>query len=230
MGTPRSAGSVVCTVVGDVEAPGVGEVELGTPLAEVIEKVGGGLGAGRHPKAVFPGVALPVITPEHLDTPLSYEDMAAAGSGLGAAGLIVYDDTTCMVEVARVLSRFLYVESCGQCPPCKLGSGEITEHLDRLDWGEGGDGDVELIGGRLHTVTDGNRCYLAVEEQQVVSSILRRFPEEFAEHIETGRCPRPRGLVVPKVVELGGGRAVYDERQSLKEPDWTYRAGEDAST
>jgi NADH:ubiquinone oxidoreductase subunit F (NADH-binding) len=222
MGTSESPGNVVATVVGDVVAPAVGEVELGTPLRSVIDGVGGGVGAGRAVKAVFSGVANPVLTAEHLDAPVSYEGMRAAGSGMGAAGFIVYDDTTCMVDAAYRFSRFLSVESCGQCPPCKLGSSAITAHLEAIETGSGGDADIEAIGLWLGRVTDGNRCYLAVEEREVVSSILRAFPEEFAEHVETGRCPRPRQLPIPKLLDLDGGVATYDERFWRKRPDWTY--------
>ena len=127
-----------------------------------------------------------------------------------------------MVNVARIFSQFLAVESCGQCSPCKLGSAEITDRLERIEAGTGSDGDISAIGSWLGKVTDGARCYLATEERDVVSSILRCFPEEFAEHLESGRCPRPRDLLVPKVVELEDGRAAYDESQARKRPDWTY--------
>ncbi|MDD9369227.1 MAG: SLBB domain-containing protein, partial [Acidimicrobiales bacterium] len=120
LGTERSPGFVVATVVGDVVHPGVGEVELGTPLREVIERIGGGLPAGRTVKAVLSGSANPVITGDQLDVPCSYEGFEAIGTGMGAAGFLVLDDTSSMVEVAQVISRFLYVESCGQCPACKL--------------------------------------------------------------------------------------------------------------
>src|SRR5438445_708683 len=119
MGTGESPGTVVCTVVGDVRRPDVVEVELGTELGEVLDHCGGPL-PGRRIRAVLSGVSNPVLTGEQVGTRLSYEDMQAAGSGLGAAGFVVYDDTACMVEVARMLSRFLYVESCGQCLPCKF--------------------------------------------------------------------------------------------------------------
>ena len=222
MGTEESPGNVVATVVGDVLAPDVGEVELGTPLGAVIDAVGSGLHDGRHVKAVFSGVANPVVTGGQLDVPLSYEGFAAIGSGMGAAGFIVYDDTACMVDAAYRFSRFLSIESCGQCPPCKLGSSAITGHLERLETGGGGDDDIAAIGGWLARVTDGNRCFLAVEERQVVGSILRAFPEEFAEHVEAGGCPRPRRLPIPKLVDLAGGRATYDETFWRKRPDWTY--------
>jgi NADH:ubiquinone oxidoreductase subunit F (NADH-binding) len=222
MGTGPSPGHVVATVVGDVVAPDVGEVELGTSLGDVIDAVGSGIRPGRQVKAVFSGVANAVITADHLDAPVSYEGLQAAGSGMGAAGFAVYDESTCMVELAYQLSRFLSVESCGQCPPCKQSSGEITARLADIEACRGTDRDIAVIGARLRQVTDANRCYLGTEEQLVVSSLLAAFPEEFAAHLE-GDCPNPRSdLVVPKIVELGSGQVTYDVSHLRKRPDWTY--------
>jgi NADH:ubiquinone oxidoreductase subunit F (NADH-binding) len=222
IGTPASPGTVVATVVGDVVAADVAEVELGTPLGEVIDAVGTGPRPGRSVKAVFSGVANPVVTAEHLDAAVSYEGFEAIGSAMGAAGFIVHDDTACMVDAAYRLSRFLYVESCGQCPPCKIGSGEITDRLERIETGAGTVADIAAIQGWLERVTDGNRCYLAVEERLLVSSVLRAFPEEFAEHLEGHGCPRPGPRPIPKLIDLAGGVATYDERFWSKRPDWTY--------
>jgi NADH:ubiquinone oxidoreductase subunit F (NADH-binding) len=221
MGTAESPGTTVATVVGDVKAPFVGEIELGIPLRDLIDRAGGPL-PKRTVQAVFSGVANAAITASHLDAPVSYEGLAAAGSGMGSAGFVVYDDTACMVEVARELSRFLYVESCGQCRSCKFGSGEITRRLDDIATGSGTDLDVEVIGARLLSVTDQTRCYLAAEEQILISSILRDFPEEFALHLE-GHCSvAPREIRVPKLVEVADGTATYDEHHQHKQPDWTY--------
>lgn len=222
MGTTESPGTIVTTVVGDVVAPDVGEIELGTPLGAVIDAVGSGTTPGRTVKAVFSGVANAVVTADHLDVAVSYEGFSAIGSGMGAAGFIVCDDTACMVDTAYRLSRFLSIESCGQCPPCKIGSGQITTRLERLETGGGGDDDLAAIRGWLGRVTDGNRCYLAVEEQQLVSSILRAFPEEFVEHVELGACPRPGQRPIPKLLDLADGTATYDESFWHKRPDWTY--------
>src|SRR5205814_1414415 len=150
MGTDESAGHVLVTVVGDVARSGVAEVELGTPLRDVIDEVGGGTRAGRQVKAVLSGIANPVVT----------------------------------------------------------GRGTVR--------------DVDTIGARLKTVTDGNRCYLPVQEQAVVSSLLRSFPEEFTEHLEGRLCPRPGRVVVPKLLDIVDGTARYDERHADKRPDWTY--------
>ncbi len=222
LGTSDSPGTVICTVVGDVGRPGVVEVAMGTTLGDVIDRCGGPA-PGRQVKAVFPGVANAVITAEQLDTPVTHEHLQAIGSGLGSAGFIVYDDTACMVEVAATLSRFLWVESCGQCPPCKLGSGNITEALERIREGHGVDADLGLIQRALAFVADGNRCYLPVQERTLVSSILRAFPEDFAAHLE-GWCHSPRSdITLPKITDLADGHVTYDERQATKQPDWTYR-------
>ncbi len=224
MGTPESPGTVVTTVVGDVASPNVGEVEIGTSLREVINAVGGGTSAGPEIKAVFSGVANPVITADHLDAPVSYEGLAAAGSGIGSAGFVVYDDDACMVQAAFQISRFLSIESCGQCQPCKLGSGEITARLERIEAGAGDINDITAIQGWLKRVTDGSRCYLATEEQLVVASVMQAFPHEFVQHIEQHCCPNPSSRPFPKLVDLDDGQATYDERFWQKQPDWTYDA------
>jgi NADH-quinone oxidoreductase subunit F len=221
MGTEDSPGTVVCTVVGDVVRDGVYEMEMGSPLSELLE-VAGGPPPGRTFKAAFSGVANAVIHASDFDTPLTYEAMTAIGSGLGAAGFAVYDDSACMVAVIREYSRFLSVESCGQCPPCKMGSAEITAILARIEAGTGTEADVETLGRRLQIVTDANRCYLGTEEQLVVSSVLQTFPEEVGTHLE-GWCEfEARHLPIPKLDDIVDGVAVYDERHARKRPDWTY--------
>jgi NADH:ubiquinone oxidoreductase subunit F (NADH-binding) len=219
-GTDASPGTVVCTVVGDVAHPQVVEIDLGTPLRDLLAMCGGPR-PGRRIKAVFPGVTNAVLTEAQLDTPCSYEDFARAGSGLGAGGFIVYDDTACMVEVAATFSRFLWVESCGQCPPCKLGTGALTGALDDIAAGRGTDASIELIDHWLPEVASGNRCFLPVEEQQVLGSILRSFPEDFEAHLG-GACPAPRSIAIPKLLDLDEAGAHYDEHQMHKRPDWTY--------
>lgn len=220
-GTEESPGTVLCTVVGDITAPGVVEVAMGTPLRWLLDACGGPL-PGREIKAVFPGVANAVVTAENLDVEMSYEAMAAAGSGLGAGGFIVYDDSACMVEVGAMLSRFLSVESCGQCPPCKRGTTDVTAAFDRMRGGTAGDADLGVIEQRLRIVADANRCYLPVQERIVMSSILRAFPDDIAAHLE-GRCPSQREHIpTPKIADLVDGVATYDARQDRKRPDWTY--------
>ncbi len=221
MGTPESPGTVLCTVIGGCPGSDGGRGRDGDPAGRRPRTTRVVQPAGRSVRAVFSGVSNAVLTGEQLATPVSYEAMVAAGSGLGSAGFIVYDDTACLLQVARILSRFLYVESCGQCPPCKLGTGAITDALDRLG-AEGTMRDLAVIQERLPIVTDGSRCYLPAEEQAVVSSILRTFPDDIADHLE-GRCPRRHDLPTPKIVDIADGVVTYDARLADKNPDWTYR-------
>ena len=221
-GTEESPGTMVCTVVGDVRQAGVAEMAMGTTLRDVLDSIGGGTASGRQIQAVFSGVANAVITPDQLDAPLSYEGLAAIGSGIGSAGFIVIDDAACMIDVAYEMSRFLAVESCGQCPPCKRGATEITDRLLRLRDGRATSQEVGEIAGWLDRVTDGNRCYLAVEEQLVVRSILRAFSEEVMVHLEGNGCGRAPRYMTPLLIDIVDGRAVIDERHRRKQLDWTY--------
>jgi len=189
-------------------------------VTTVIETIGGGVTDGHEVKAVLSGVSNPVLTAERLDTPVSYEGLAAAGSGLGSCGFVVYDDRRSMFAVARMVSRFLYVESCGQCRACKYGCGEITRRLDTLAEGHGELLDIRTIGERLQGITDQNRCFLGEEEQRVVGSILRSFPEDFVSELERAQPVSP--VPVPKVVDIRDGVVIYDEAQLRKQPDWTY--------
>src|ERR671924_1596942 len=226
VGTEDSPGTMLFTLSGDVRDPGVYELPLGISLRELIEDVGGGVAEGRRLKAVFPGASNTVIPPELLDTPLAFDAMAAVGTGLGSGGFVVYDDSACIVRATLAFSRFLYVESCGQCPACKHGTGAITELLELIDRGEGGEADVETILARAMTVTDAQRCALPTGETLLAQSAVHQFGAEIAEHFE-GSCPRPRDVPVPKIVDLDEtGRAfVLDERYRLKRPDWTYAEG-----
>jgi NADH:ubiquinone oxidoreductase subunit F (NADH-binding) len=219
IGTAGTPGPLLVTVVGDVTRPGFAEIEPGITLAEVIDGVGGGSAPGRV-KAVLSGFSNAVLTAAALDAPVSHEGLAAAGSGLGSAGFIVYDDTRSMLAVARMVSRFLYVESCGQCRACKQGCGEVTRHLDTMATGRGDIGDVDVIARRLRNVTDQNRCFLGEQEQRVISSLLREFPEDFVAGIE--HATDLDRLPVPKIVDLKNGRATYDDAVMRKRPDWTY--------
>jgi NADH-quinone oxidoreductase subunit F len=220
LGTVETPGPLICTVVGDVARAGYGEIEPGTPLGEVIDRLGGGVRDGRKVKAVLSGVSNPVLPGAQLDAPVSYEGLGAAGGGLGSAGFIVYDDTRSMVSVARMVSRFLYVESCGQCRACKFGCGEITRQLDEIAQARGDMRDIGRIGARLLGITDQNRCFLGEEEQRVVASLLRSFPEDFTAELEGAPALEP--LPVPKIVDIREGIAIYDDRQMRKQPDWTY--------
>ena len=221
VGTDESPGTMVCTVTGRTRRHGVGEFAMGTPLREVIEEVGGGP-LGQRVVAVMTGVASPLLPETLLDTPVSYEGMAEAGSGLGTGGFIVFDDTTDMVAVAQGVSRFLAVESCGQCTPCKQDGLMISELLDKLRRSEAEESDLDELNSRVATVADEARCFLAPQHQAVVGSILKLFPEAVKGHL-TGDVPEAEAELVAAMVDLGGdGRAVLDEEQQTKQPDWCF--------
>ncbi|HEY8215689.1 MAG TPA: NADH-ubiquinone oxidoreductase-F iron-sulfur binding region domain-containing protein [Acidimicrobiia bacterium] len=220
VGTADSPGTVVCTVSGRTARHGVAEVPMGTPLAEVLRSIGGGPVAGHELTAVLPGVANRVVPRDRLATPVSYEAFEAIGSGVGSAGFIVCDDTTDLLAVAAAAARFLAVESCGQCTPCKQDGLAVADHLTELVQGRGVDTDVETVAERLTTITTGARCFLATQHQRVVESLLELV----------GTAARPttvaslRHLPILPIADLVGDEAVLDERQAAKQPDWTYDA------
>jgi NADH-quinone oxidoreductase subunit F len=222
-GTEDSPGTMLFTLCGDIQHPGVYELPMGLSIRELIHAVGGGPPEGRTVKAVFPGASTTVISAEQLDTPLGFDAMRAVGTALGSGGFVVYDDTACIVRAALAFSRFLYVESCAQCPACKHGTGAITGLLERIDRGEGSEMEVETILARALTVTDAQRCALPTGESLMAQSAVQVFGPEFAEHFGRG-CPRPRDLPVPKIVDFDeeAGDFIYDERYRHKRPDWTY--------
>ena len=216
-GTAESPGTMICTVSGDTVRHGVGEVEMGTPLATVIAELGGGMPDGRAIKYVLSGISNPVLPGELIETPLTYEHMEAAGAGLGTGGFMVFDDRTDPAELAYAVSKFLGVESCGQCSACKLGCQHVTDALAGLDGITEGAvyGDLRA---RLASVTDASRCFLPSQEQRVVASLLPDMRNPHA------RRPA-RGIEITKIVDLADGRFVLDDQQSRKRPDWTYEPG-----
>jgi len=220
-GTPESPGTMVCTVTGSTRRHGVGEVRMGTPLREVIDAIGGGPRRGRTVKAVLSGVAVGVIPAEKLDTPVSYEGLAAIGSGLGSGAFIVFDDSDDMASVAAGVARFLAVESCGQCSPCKLDGINLAQRLAKLSGSEARQHDFEVIQKRLTTVADRSRCFLATQQQNVVTSILENFPEEMAAHL-SGERPASEPALIAELLDIRGEVAYLDERHLLKQPDWSY--------
>jgi NADH-quinone oxidoreductase subunit F len=220
-GTGESPGTIVCTVTGRTLRHGVGEVILGTPLRDVIEAIGGGPRLGHHIKAVMSGVSNALVPATLLDTPVSYETMAAIGSGLGSAGFIVFDDTTDMVAVAAGVSRFLAVESCGQCTPCKQAGLTLADLLARLSRSTATAYDLAIIDKRIVRVGERARCYLATQHQAVVRSVLDLFPDEVRAHLD-GDADTVEPELIAELLDITGETAVPDERHRDKQPDWTY--------
>ena len=222
-GTDTSPGTMLFTICGDVRREGVFELPLGTPLRYLVEDLAGGPPEGRSFKAFFPGSSNTVLAPTELDVPLDFDSMRQVGSGLGSAGFAAFDDSACMVRAAHLYSRFLYVESCGQCPACKFGTGETTRLLAEVE-SEGTSAQVlESILIRAKGSTDGQKCALPTGESLLIQSLVQVFAKEFRGHI--GRvCPLPRELMFHKIIDWDAAteRFVYDENYEWKQPDWTY--------
>ncbi|HEX3425118.1 MAG TPA: NADH-ubiquinone oxidoreductase-F iron-sulfur binding region domain-containing protein [Acidimicrobiales bacterium] len=228
-GTDRSPGTIVCTITGQVQREGVGEVIMGTPLRTAIEAIAGGPRPGHHIKAVLVGVSSAVLTGAQLDTPLTYEDMAAAGSGLGSAGYVVFDETADMTAVAAGVSRFLAVESCGQCTPCKIDGVSLSDLMEQLCRSQASPADFERIERLIDTVGDRARCSLATQHQVVLGSILANFGRELRAHVAPGvggvGSARPvEPWLIAELSDIEGDEAVWDQRHRRKQPDWTYSA------
>lgn len=228
-GTDESPGTIIVTITGRTLRQGIREVPMGTSLRTVIEEVGGGARPGRRIVGAMSGVANPVVPAEQLDTPLSYEAMQAIGTGLGAAGFIVFDDETDFAAVAHGVSRFLAVESCGQCTPCKQDGLALSRILDRVRRSDAHDIDLLAIDDHLRTITDGARCFLATQHQRVVGSIVEHFGDQLRAHAEGKVEPAADELIAP-LRGLAHGHATLDERQALKQPDWSYDAVDSGKT
>jgi NADH:ubiquinone oxidoreductase subunit F (NADH-binding) len=223
VGTDDSPGTIVCTVTGRTARHGVAEVPMGTPLQDVVDTIGGGALAGHRHVAAMSGVANPLVPADRFDAPVSYEGMQAVGAGLGAAGFIVFDDTTDFVAVAAGVSRFLGIESCGQCVPCKQDGLELATLLRRMAGDDAGEPEFAELDKRLGTVVDGARCNLALQHQIVVESIRRLFPAEARAHAAADAAAVEPELIAP-IVDIDDGQAVLDESFPRKQPDWSYDA------
>ncbi len=217
VGTPDSPGTIICTVSGRMPQAGVGEYELGTPLRDVIAELGGG--STDRVVAVLSGTANPFLPADRLDVPLSWEDLAAAGGGLGSAGFIVLDDEVDVVAAAHGVSRFLSVESCGQCTPCKQDGLAITATLDRLRSSAPEPDDVDQLTVLTSRVTDGARCFLAQQHQNVVQSLLSLFPDAVAAHAD-GRADGAGSFPIVPLVDIVEGEAVLALDELDLPADW----------
>ena len=221
VGTGETPGTAVVTITGSTRRHGVAEVPMGTTLAEAIATIGGGARRGRGLVAALSGVANPILPAAGFDTPLCYDAFRAAGSGLGATGFIVFDDADDLVAVAHGVTRFLAVESCGQCRPCKQDGLESAVLLERIRRSDATDRDLAHLEDCLLTVTDGARCFLAQQTQAVAGSVLQQFPDAVRTHLDGSREAADAYLIAP-IVDLVEDEAVLDETQWTKQPDWTH--------
>jgi NADH-quinone oxidoreductase subunit F len=221
-GTDASPGTMLFTVCGDVRREGVFELPLGTPLRHLVEDLAGGPAEGRSLKAFFPGSSNTVLAPTELDVPMDFDSLRQLGTGLGSAGFAVFDDSACLVRAAHLYSRFLYVESCAQCPACKFGTGETTRLLEEIESQGASDQALGAILARAKSSTDGQKCALPTGESLLIQSLVQVFTGEFREHVGAG-CPRPRELTFHKIVDRDPAteRFVYDPAYGSTRPDWT---------
>ncbi len=190
MGTERSKGTKTFAVGGNVAKPGLIEVPMGITLREIIFDVAGGIKDGRKFKAVQTGGPMGgCLTEAHLDLPLDYEALAEAGSMMGSGGLVVMDENSCMVDIARFFMDFTQAESCGKCVPCRIGTRRILELLQKMCDGKGETGDIEKLEELCHEVAKNSLCGLGQGAPNPVLSTLEHFRHEYEAHVYEKRCP-----------------------------------------
>jgi len=179
IGRPNNTGCKIFSVSGDVNKPGNYEVPMGTTLKTLIEDYAGGLKHGDVPKVVIPGgSSTPWLTAEHYDVPLTYDDIMKAGSFLGSGAVIVLDETADLVAITRRLAHFYAHESCGQCTPCREGTGWVERILNRVDAGQGTAADIKVLSEASRHMAGRTICALAEGAAAPVLSMLKFFPEE----------------------------------------------------
>src|SRR6058998_2473931 len=192
IGPEKSPGPKLFCVSGHVERPGTYELPMGTPLREIIYTHAGGIRGGRKLKAVIPGGAsMPVFTADEIDVPTDMDYVQKAGSFLGSAGIMVMDETVCMVWALLVIERFFHHESCGQCTPCREGTGWLEKVLVGLEYGEGTAtaADVDLLLNIAGNMMGTTICALSDAAAMPARAFVTKYRAEFEEHAALGRCP-----------------------------------------
>ena len=189
IGIPESRGTKVFALAGAIQNTGLVEVPIGTPLGDLIYDIGGGIKGGRPFKAAqIGGPSGGCIPKEHLNVPLDYESLKKLGAIMGSGGMVVMDDTSCMVDVARYFLEFVQDESCGKCTPCRVGTKRMLEILERICNGEGRNGDIERLIKLGEQIEDTALCGLGQTAPNPVLSTIRHFREEYEAHIRDHHC------------------------------------------
>jgi NADH-quinone oxidoreductase subunit F len=203
LGTEKSKGTRLFCLSGHVKRPGNYELELGTPLRKLIYEYGGGILEDREVKAIIPGGAsAPMLTRDHLDVPLDFEAIAAAGSMAGSGAVVVMHDDTCIVGAVLRIMEFFHEESCGKCTPCREGTAWCTQILHRLEHGQGRPEDLDLLLDLTGQMLGKCFCPLGDASTSCITSGLRYFREEFEFHVREKRCMAGPGSRQP----AGAGR------------------------
>lgn len=190
MGTEKSKGTKVFALGGKINNTGLVEIPMGTTLREIIYDIGGGIPNGKAFKAAQTGGPSGGCIPaSHLDTPIDYDSLIAIGSMMGSGGLIVMDEDNCMVDVARFFLDFTVDESCGKCPPCRIGTKRMLEILERIVAGRGEEGDIEKLEHLGENIKNGALCGLGKTAPNPVLSTIKYFRDEYEAHIRDKKCP-----------------------------------------
>ena len=190
------------SVSGNVQKPGNYEIELGMPVRDIIYGLAGGPPEGHEIKCFFPGgSSAPVLTPDSLDLPYTFEDMADAGSMLGSGAIIVVDDSVPIVSIALRLAEFYRHESCGKCVPCREGTNWTVKTLERIDSGEATPMDLEIMSQVQENIIGNCLCVLGDSMAMPIGSMIKHFRPEFEEHIEKARAAADR----EQAAALGAG-------------------------
>jgi NADH:ubiquinone oxidoreductase subunit F (NADH-binding)/(2Fe-2S) ferredoxin/NAD-dependent dihydropyrimidine dehydrogenase PreA subunit len=190
IGTERSKGTMIFSLVGKVNNTGLVEIPMGTTLRYLVEEIGGGIPGGKKLKAIQTGGPSGGCIPaQFVDTPVDYEELGKLGSMMGSGGCVVMDENTCMVDVARYFLEFTVAESCGKCTPCREGNERLLDILTRICAGQGEDGDLDLLEELAEAVQDGSLCQLGKTAPNPVLTTLKYFRDEYVAHIKDKRCP-----------------------------------------
>ncbi|MCT4620826.1 MAG: NADH-quinone oxidoreductase subunit NuoF [Marinisporobacter sp.] len=190
MGTEKSKGTKVFALGGKINNTGLVEIPMGTTLREVIYEIGGGIPNGKKFKAVQTGgPSGGCITSEHLDTPIDYDNLISLGSMMGSGGMIVMDEDNCMVDIARFFLDFTVDESCGKCPPCRIGTKRMLEILNKITSGKGEMEDIDRLEQLAKNIKASALCGLGQTAPNPVLSTLRYFRDEYEAHVKEKRCP-----------------------------------------
>lgn len=190
VGTPQSPGTKTFALAGKILRGGLIEVPMGMSIRRIVEEIGGGMQGGKRLKAVQIGGPSGGCIPERLaDLPIDYESLTAAGSMMGSGGMVVMDEDTCMVDVARYFLSFTHDESCGKCTPCREGTKAMLDILTRITEGKGMPGDLVLLEDLAQGIKDSALCGLGKTAPNPVLTTLRYFRDEYEAHVFAKRCP-----------------------------------------
>lgn len=201
IGTEKSRGTKVFALAGKINNVGLTEVPMGIPLKDIIYKIGGGIKDGREFKAVQTGGPSGGCIPkQHLDLPIDYDNLSKIGSMMGSGGMIVMDDTDCMVDVAKFFLEFTVDESCGKCTPCRIGNLRLHEILERISKGNGTSEDLDKLKELGEIIKDTSLCGLGQSSPNPILSTLEFFREEYEKHVEDKKCPAGKCTALKKYV------------------------------